>query len=71
MKIQKIISRHRRDFTAIYECEHCLYTYEGPGYDDDVFHKIVIPSWECKLCGKKADGNYRPMGTKYEAHEVV
>ena len=71
MKIQKIIRRHRRDFIAVYECEHCGNTYEGPGYDDGFFHWSVIPDWECGSCGKKAKEDYRPMGTKYEAHEVV
>ena len=71
MKIQKIIRQHRRDFTAIYECEHCGNTYKGSGYDDDYFHRSVIPGWECDSCGKKAKEDYRPMGTKYEAHEVV
>lgn len=26
MKIQKITSQHRRDFSAIMECEHCGHT---------------------------------------------
>ncbi len=39
MRIKKIISQDRRDFTAIYECEHCGFTYEGNGYDDSYFHR--------------------------------
>lgn len=35
MKIKKIISQHRRDFQAVYECEHCEHTVESYGYDDD------------------------------------
>lgn len=71
MKIQKITSQNRRDFNAVYECEHCGATEAGSGYDDDNFHRNVIPAMKCKTCGKTASENYRPMGTKYAAHEVV
>jgi len=71
MKIQKIIYQSRRDFTAIYECEHCGDTYEGDGYDDANFHNNVIPSFKCKKCGKKADKAYTPRGTKYpEGYQI-
>ncbi len=65
MKIQKILSQSRRDFKAIYECEHCGYTNESGGYDDEFYHKKVIPSLICPRCDKKADENYRPLTTKY------
>ena len=65
MKIKEIISQHRRDFKAIYECEHCGYTREGGGYDDANFHNNVIPKMECPGCKKKAGDNYRPLTTKY------
>ncbi|HNG13998.1 MAG TPA: hypothetical protein PL173_13010 [Saprospiraceae bacterium] len=65
MKIKTILSQHRRDFTAIYECEHCGNTNQGSGYDDSYFHKKVIPEMTCDKCGKKADANYRPLATKY------
>jgi len=65
MKIQKIVSQHRRDFTAIYECEHCGHTQEGDGYDDSYFHQTVIPGKVCPECGKKAADDYRPLATKY------
>jgi len=71
MKIQKIISQNRRDFRAIYECEHCDYAEEGNGYDDDFFHRNVIPNMVCKKCGKKSPENYRPLTTKYSADEVI
>ena len=71
MKIQKITSQSRRDFYAVYECEHCGHTYTGLGYDDDYFHRTVIPNKTCPKCGKKASDDYRPLATKYEAHEVV
>lgn len=71
MKIKNIISQHRRDFKAIYKCEHCGHEREGVGYDDSNFHKNVIPDMACKKCGKKADADYRPLAPKYAANEVV
>ena len=65
MKIKTITSQHRRDFYAIYECEHCGHTEKGDGYDDANFHNNVIPTIKCKKCGKTADDNYRPLTTKY------
>ena len=71
MKIKTIESQSRRDFIAIYECEHCGYEERGSGYDDDHFHRNVIPAMKCKKCGKSAASDYRPLGTKYAAHEQV
>lgn len=65
MKIKEILSQHRRDFRAIYVCEHCGYEYEDSGYDDEHFHTHVIPDKVCPKCGKKAPENYRPLATKY------
>lgn len=65
MKIKQIKSQMRRDFTAIYVCEHCGHEEEGSGYDDSYFHQTVIPNKECKKCGKKASDDYRPLATKY------
>ena len=65
MKIQKFISQSRRDFQAIYECEHCGYTEEGYGYDDTYFHQNVIPKKICPKCGKIAPENHRPFAPKY------
>lgn len=70
MKIKKIISQHRRDFKATYECEHCGDEHDGSGYDDEHFHKNVIPTMVCKKCGKSADKDYRPLATKYPDGEV-
>ncbi len=72
MKIKTILSQHRRDFTALLECEHCNYeqTLEG-GYDDSFYHSYVIPNTLCKSCGKKASENYRPLTTKYHESEIV
>lgn len=71
MKIKKINSQNRRDFRATYICEHCNHEEEGSGYDDDNFHGNVIPKMKCSKCGKVATGDYRPLGTRYAAHEIV
>jgi len=71
MKIQTITSQHRRDFTAVYECEHCGHTIVAIGYDDDNFHKNVIPAMNCSKCGEQAPATYRALTTKYPAHKVV
>ena len=65
MKIKEILSQNRRDFQAIYECEHCGNTVKESGYDDTNFHNNVIPKMICKKCGKIAGENYRPLTTKY------
>lgn len=71
MKIKAITSQSRRDFWAIYECEHCGAEEKGYGYDDSNFHKNVIPKMACKKCGKKSPENYRPLATKYHDCEVI
>ena len=67
MRIKEIVSQHRRDFKAIYECEHCGETERLGGYDDDNFHRNVIPNMTCDACGKRASETYRPLATKYPA----
>lgn len=51
MKIKKMISQTRRDFTAIMFCEFCSHEElnEG-GYDDTFYHHNVIPSMKCGKC---------------------
>ena len=72
MKIQKITSQSRRDFSAIMECEHCGTTeINNSGYDDSFYHANVIPKMKCKQCGKTSGDDYRPLTTKYGEHEVV
>lgn len=71
MKIKKIVERIRRDFTAIYECEHCGFEYEGDGYDDSNFHQSVIPKMKCPECGKMADANYQPLATKHADSAIL
>lgn len=52
MRIKTKTSQHRRDFTAIYACEHCGHEVEGSGYDDAYYHQTVIPGMTCQACGK-------------------
>lgn len=65
MKIKTILSQVRRDFQAIYICEHCGQEEKGSGYDDAYFHSHVIPDKVCPGCGQKAPEDYRPLTTKY------
>ena len=65
MKIKTIKTQHRRDFRAIYECQHCQSEEEGPGYDDTYFHQVVVRQMKCKACGKAAPPDYKPFDTKY------
>ena len=65
MRIKEKLWQNRRDFRAIYECEHCGFTQENRGYDDANFHQNVIPDMKCPECGKKAGEDYKPMATRY------
>lgn len=71
MKIKSIKSQHRRDFQAVYECEHCGATKDAYGYDDDNFHRNVIPAMKCDGCGKTAGDEYRPLQPKHPADAIV
>lgn len=71
MKIQTITSQNRRDFHAVYECEHCGNEEKGSGYDDRNFHENVIPEMKCKACGKVAPDDYIPRTTKYPAGMII
>jgi len=71
MKIKTIKTQNRRDFMAIYECEHCGYLTEQRGYDDTYFHTEVVPAMKCPTCGKTAPDTYRPLATKYADGEIV
>lgn len=72
MHIKQIKSQRRRDFTAVYQCEHCLHEFEGSGYDDQHFHEHVVPDMECPKCHLMADPvTFRPLKTKYpEAAQI-
>lgn len=69
MFIRKINSQHRRDFRADFECEGCGYIDKNKsGYDDEYYHKSVVPKLVCPNCGKSAidlGTDYRPLTPKY------
>lgn len=71
MKIREILNQHRRDFQAIYVCEHCGKTEKTYGYDDANFHSKVVPNMECRYCHKKAPASYRPLAPLYAEGERV
>lgn len=56
---------------VVYECENCGHEHDGYAYDDEHFHKNVIPDKVCPKCGEKAPDTYRPLTTKYREDEVV
>jgi hypothetical protein len=48
------------------------YAAEGRGYDDDNFHRNVVPIMTCSSCGLKANmDTFRPLGTKYPEGKIV
>lgn len=71
MRIKEIESQHRRDFVAVYECEHCGATKRASGYDDENFHDRVVPAMRCESCEQSAGDGYRPLATRYAEGEVV
>jgi hypothetical protein len=57
MKIKKIKSSYRNDFTADMECEHCGHVQNlSSGYSDDFYYSRVIPAMTCQSCGKNRAG---------------
>ena len=53
MKIKEVLSSNRNDFTATMVCEGCEHEQKlSTGYDDDPYHKFVIPNQKCDACGK-------------------
>ena len=71
MKIKRILNQNRRDFTAIFECEHCGHEHKRSGYDDKHFHQSVIPAMKCLKCGKVAGDDYQALTTKYPDDQVI
>ena len=71
MKIKRIVSQYRRDFTAIYICESCGHEEKGSGYDDENFHNNVIPKMICKSCGAVAPEDYSGIAPRYAPDAVV
>jgi transcription elongation factor Elf1 len=68
MRIKRFVWQYRRDFKAIYECPFCGNAEEGSGYDDEFFHRNVIPKMRCGKCGKTEldeGADYRPLAPRY------
>jgi predicted RNA-binding Zn-ribbon protein involved in translation (DUF1610 family) len=65
MKVKEITSQNRRDFTAIYQCEHCKFEKKGYGYDDANFHQNVIPKMTCPNCDHISGDSYVPHAARY------
>ena len=71
MHIKRVLDQNRRDITAVFACEHCGHEHEKYGYDDEHFHRKVVPAMECPSCGRKQESPLRPMGTRYPDAQVV
>ncbi len=71
MQIKEIIWQNRRDFEAIYVCEHCNKEEKGEDYDDSYFHNQGIPKMKCSSCGKIASDEYVPLQTKYPDGYII
>ena len=56
MKIKSIRWQSGNDIFGTLECEHCGFTREFVGYDDENYHKRVLPSFKCPKCGKNRKG---------------
>jgi primosomal protein N' len=74
MKLIKIISQNRRDFTGLYECEACGHRLEKSGYDDRYYHDVVEPQMKCPKCWESTmELGLVPqrIATKYAESETV
>lgn len=63
MKVIKRYNQFRRDLSIDMECEGCgeKQTYNS-AYDDRNFWDNVVPSFECRKCGKSSND----LGTEKE-----
>lgn len=60
MRIKKVTSQHRNDYTADMECEHCGHVQvDRYGYSDANYFDNVIPRQHCGSCGKNRAGELR------------
>lgn len=75
MRIIKMLSQNRRDFSAQIQCESCgnIETLTT-GYDDSYYHNHVLPNIKCGKCKKStisANLKVEPQETKYPDGLVV
>lgn len=74
MKIKTITNQSRRDLYGIMVCEGCGHEQKFVGYDDNNYHRNVVPRIECKSCGKSAEQmgvDVRPLTPRYLPDQVV
>lgn len=75
MKIKKMISQFRRDFSAILECQFCETTKVlNTGYDDRNYHDNVIPAMKCGHCNKSTNSEGAAIEntpTKYSTNQII
>lgn len=71
MRLKTKITQYRRDFTGLYECEHCGNEQRRDGYDDAYFHQHVIPNMACTVCGRKAADSTPKTMPDVPAHLTV
>jgi len=56
MKLKKILSQHRNDYTGEMECEFCHHKeIDKYGYYDNNYLFNVIPAMKCSVCGKSSN----------------
>ena len=71
MRLKNKIRQHRRDFAAVYQCEHCGAECTWYGYDDAHFHQQVIPAMKCAECGEVAPSNAPKTAPDAPAHVTI
>jgi hypothetical protein len=72
MKILKVLSKMRNDFSAIMGCEHCGHQEKlTTGYNDDYYHNNVIPEMKCHCCGKDRAGLEFPSEIRVEKPVIL
>lgn len=65
MKIKSHRNTGGNDFYWVGECEHCGHVTDEikSGYHDGNYHNRVIPSIECKECGKSTTDAFKGQVT--------
>ena len=74
MKIDRITNQSRRDLYGFMKCEGCGHEQKFVGYDDDNYHRNVVPAVLCRSCGKSANElgvDVRPLAPKHPPHVVI
>lgn len=68
MFIKEITTQIRHDLFFIAKCEHCGHEHKTGGYDDDYFHRVVMPKKHCPECGKDRSGKIRETQEQHNPH---